>query len=87
MDDAGRLRLATALRERILKQLPALKFNGHSDLLIADYAVLRNINLVSVLVEMGFVTSPHDREILLSNESQEKIAVGIAEAVYQYYCR
>ena len=85
--DAGRLALATGIRNSILSRLPELKFSGYSDLLTADFAILRNINLVSVLVEMGYVTSPEDRKLLLSQEGQSKIAEAVAEAVFNYYCR
>ena len=81
-DDTGRAALATNIRNSILSQLPEMKFTGHSDLLTADYAILRNTNLVSVLVEMGFVTSPDDRSILLSQDGQTKIARAVSDAVF-----
>jgi N-acetylmuramoyl-L-alanine amidase len=85
-DDAGRTRLAILLRDSILKQLPELKFGGKSDLLQENYAVLREMNLVNALVEMAFVTNEADRQLLLDPAGQQKIAAGVAEAVYLYYC-
>jgi len=85
-DDAGRTRLATLLRDGILGQLPELKFGGASDLLLEYYAVLREMNLVNALIEMGFVTNESDRQLLSDPAGQQKIAQGIAEAVYLYYC-
>ena len=85
-DDAGRTKLATLLRDNILVQLPELKFGGQSDLLLENYAVLREMNLVNALVEIGFVTNEADRQLMQDPEGRHKIAQGIAEAVYQYYC-
>ncbi len=85
-NDAGRLKLANSLYRGILEQVPQLECKGNSGVLIGDYAVLREINLVSALVEMGFVTSPTDREILKSTDGQRKIAQGVANAVLAYYC-
>ncbi|HAL73879.1 MAG TPA: hypothetical protein DCM45_02155 [Clostridiales bacterium] len=85
-DDAGRTKLATLLRDSILKQLPELKFGGQSDLLQENYAVLREMNLINALVEMAFVTNEADRQLLLDPAGQQKIAAGVAEAVYLYYC-
>jgi N-acetylmuramoyl-L-alanine amidase len=86
-DDAGRLKLATILHDSILQRLPDLQFSGKSDLKTGDYAILREMNLVSVLVEMGFVTNADDRQILLDPNGRQKIAQGVADAVYAYYCK
>lgn len=85
-DDIGRTELATLLRDNILAQLPELKFGGESDLLLENYAVLRETNLVNALVEMGFVTNEKDRQLLLDPAGQQKIAQAIADAVFLYYC-
>lgn len=85
-DDAGRQKLATGLRDSILQQLPDFKFGGESDLLVANYAILREMNLVSALVEMGFVTNDTDRQTLIDPAGQQKIAQSVADAVYNYYC-
>ncbi len=86
-DDAGRQKLAESLRDSILKQIPNLKYPGSSDVLTGDYAFLRELNLVSALVEMGFVTSPADRQIMEDDAGRQKIAQGVADAVYAYYCQ
>ena len=85
-DDTSRQELAMQLRDSILNQFPELKFTGENDLLAGDYAILREMNLVSALVEMGFVTSPDDRRILLDPDCQRRIAQGVADAVINYYC-
>jgi N-acetylmuramoyl-L-alanine amidase len=84
-NDEGRLKLANNLYRCIIEQEPKLESKGNSGVLIGDYAVLREINLVSVLVEMGFVTSPTDRAILKNAEDQRKIAQGVTNAVMAYF--
>lgn len=85
--DEDRLRLATLVRDEILRQLPELKFTGNRDILEDNYAVLRQINLPGILLEMGFVTNEQDRRLLRDPDAQDKIAEGIARAVFAYYCR
>lgn len=85
-DDQDRQALAQLLRDNILRQIPDLAYQGSSDVLTGDFATLREMNLVSILVEMGFVTSPTDRRILLDSNKQQMIAQGVADAVYAYYC-
>ena len=63
-----------------------LAYQGSSDVMIGDYATLREMNLVSILVEMGFATSPNVRRILLDSNKQQMIAQGVADAAYAYYC-
>jgi N-acetylmuramoyl-L-alanine amidase len=84
--DDKRLTLATGIRDSVLALLPDMKFKGNTGLVNNSYAVLREMNLVNVLVEMGFVTNENDRQLLMDPNGRQKIAQGIAEAVYNYYC-
>lgn len=86
-DDEGRLHLATLVKDEILDQLPELQFTGQNDILEDNYAVLRQINLPGILLEMGFITNENDRRLLQDPTAQGKIADGIANAVFAYYCR
>ena len=86
-NDAGRERLATLLRDNFLIQQPEMKFTGEHDLLPSNYAVLREMNVVNALIEMGFVTNESDRQILLDPNGQQKIAQAVTDAVYAYYCQ
>ena len=83
--DEDRLRLAQLVRDHILEKIPELKFRGESDLLEANFALLREMNMTSILLEMGFITNERDRGIIMSRQGQEKIARGVADAVYAYY--
>lgn len=86
-NDAGRERLATLLRDNFLIQQPDMKFTGENDLLPSNYAVLREMNVVNALIEMGFVTNEQDRQILLDPNGQQKIAQAVTDSVYAYYCQ
>lgn len=86
-NDAGRERLATLLRDNFLIQQPEMKFTGEKDLIPSNFAVLREMNVVNALIEMGFVTNERDRQILLDPNGQQKIAQAVTDAVYAYYCQ
>jgi len=84
--DESRKRLAVLVQESILERLPSLKYAGQKSLIDENYAVLRELNLTSVLIELGFISNAQDRNLLTDSASQQQMAAGIAEAVYHYYC-
>ncbi|MEA4890555.1 MAG: N-acetylmuramoyl-L-alanine amidase [Clostridiaceae bacterium] len=86
-DDEGRLRLATAIHDSIISELPELNYHGEQSVLDGDYAVLRETNLTNILIEMGFITNDEDRKLLQTASSQQQIADAVAQAVFSYYCR
>lgn len=46
-----------------------------------DFYVLKNTNMPAVLVEFGFMDSPDDIEIILSNEYARKCGYAVADAI------
>lgn len=84
--DELRRRLAGLVHESVLERLPSLKYDGQKSLVDENYAVLRELNLTSVLIELGFISNVQDRNLLTDAASQKQMAQGIAEAVYHYYC-
>ncbi len=85
-DDAGRTRLAQDLFDAIVAKEPGLSNNGWmAPIFDQDLAVLREENLVGVLVEMGFVTNDRDRKVLLSDDGVDRIAQGVAAGLVQYF--
>jgi N-acetylmuramoyl-L-alanine amidase len=85
-DDEGRTRLAQDLFDAIVAREPDLSSNGWmAPTFDQDLAVLREENLVGVLVEMGFVTNERDRTVLLSDVGAERIAHGIADGLIDYF--
>ncbi|HEY5466977.1 MAG TPA: N-acetylmuramoyl-L-alanine amidase [Clostridia bacterium] len=85
-DDGGRLRLATLLYGSIVAKVPALGNGTPSPLVDQDFAVLREQNLASALIELGFLTNASDRAALALSDTQTRLGVSIADAVYSYYC-
>ena len=85
-DDVSRQRLATELYKGISTKDPGLvSTSGGSAVVDQNFAVLREMNLVGVLIEMGYVTNESDRGILLSDDGRDRIANGIADGVAAYF--
>ena len=58
--------------------------NPKTGLRQANFYVLRGVNAPSVLIEMGFISSPKDRVKLSNATVQKKMAQGIFNGVVQY---
>lgn len=50
-----------------------------------DFFVLRRNKIPAVLVEVGYITNPEERELLQSAEYQRKIAEAIGSAINTFY--
>lgn len=50
-----------------------------------SYQVLRASTVPSVLIEMGYLTSPNDSFLLKQNEFRERVAEGISDGLVKYY--
>lgn len=85
-DDANRVRFGQSLYDGIAASEPRLVSNGFVQPLIdQNLAVLREMNLVGVLVEMGFVSNASDRAVLLSDAGQANLAKGVAAGIVAYF--
>ena len=87
-DDSARLKFALALKYGIIGTCPELenpKLVNHQ-VVEGNYAVLREENVVSALVEMGYLTNATDRANLLKPEYQQRIASGVADGITSFYC-
>ncbi|AEE97292.1 N-acetylmuramoyl-L-alanine amidase [Mahella australiensis] len=80
---AERYRLA----ETLLEEVP--KANGLSRNLKypspENFAVLREANVVSALIELGFLNNTDDRALLMNPTVQHNSAVGIYNAIVKYF--
>ena len=52
----------------------------------ANFSVLRSYQVPSILVELGFVSSPSDREKLASEEHRARLASALAERTRRISC-
>ncbi len=83
-NSARRESLATLLESRLTTLDPRLKSNLKA-VFEDDLAVLRLNNVTSVQLTCGFLSHADDRARLTSQEGQNLIARGIAEALLQYF--
>jgi N-acetylmuramoyl-L-alanine amidase len=88
-DDAARQRYAMSIRDEILKLCPDLVYKNSANGQIPEgnYAVLREENVVSAMVEMGYLTNDKDRARLTDDTYQARIAQGVANGIYRYFCQ
>ncbi|MHB1453578.1 MAG: N-acetylmuramoyl-L-alanine amidase family protein [Saccharofermentanales bacterium] len=87
-NDEGRLRLSNLIYDKITDNLPQMEFSQSSGAVEeTDYAVIREMNLVGALIEMGFVNHSADRAVLLDETNQKTYASSIYDAIYDYFCR
>ncbi len=50
-----------------------------------DLIVLKNVDMTSVLVEVGFLSNPIEASLLGTSEYQEKLAYAIYQGILKYY--
>lgn len=72
--------LALLIQEELLKVYPP----NYRQALPGDYAVLRNTHMPAALVEIGFVTSPIDRELMAQEDYRERVAAAIVAACIRF---
>ena len=85
-NDESRRYLAETIYENTVAEVPELEVREAQPVLTGDYAFLRCMGIDSVLIEMGFLSNDTDRALLQDPEGQERVARGIANGVYNYYC-
>ncbi len=81
-NDSARIRLANLLLDQVSSTMGTNRryINNGTSL-----CVLREQNLPSALVEVGYLSNPSDRSKLVSDVYQHKAADGIVKAIFQYY--
>ena len=76
-------KLATHIQDRIKEFVePGNKFKTKAN---SNYYVLKQTTMPAVLVECGFLTNYNDRQKLISDEYQEKMAWGIYLGIVDYF--
>ena len=68
-------------------QLNLIEYTGAEDRLAktANYTVLVRTEMPAALIEVGFLTNKTERELLITDEYQNKIANGIGSAIDAYF--
>lgn len=73
-------RLAFLIQEELLKIYPP----NYRQALPGDFRVLRGTHMPAALVEIGFVTSPVDRQLMAQAGYREQVADAIVEACIRF---
>ena len=74
-------RLGTNILNSLCRTLPTAS-RGLKD---GDFYVIRETTMPSVLVEVAFITNPHDALLLASAPYKQKIAVAIAKGIDEFF--
>ena len=51
----------------------------------SDLSVLRENNLISALIEVGFINNPNDLQMLVTEQTKEDVAAGIYKGVVKFF--
>lgn len=74
--------LAAAIQHYLRDLLPGRAEPGISP---DDFFILRRSPIPAVLVEIGFVSNKHDRELMLSEAGRKAIAKAVADGIQDYF--
>jgi len=74
-------RLALLIQEELIKLDP----NNHRKALSKDLFILRESEVPSALVEVGFISNPNDRQKLQDPSYQQELAKAIAAGIRRYF--
>jgi len=75
---------SSSLAEEILKALDRKHLPPTRSIKQRSFAVLKSIDIPSVIVETGFLTNSKDRAILKSDTGKQRVADGVADGVFSY---
>lgn len=74
-------KLASAIQEQLLKIQP----KNYRTIKTAPYYILQESKITAVLVEVGFISNPQDRDRITNPHEQEKIAKAITTGIINYF--
>lgn len=69
------------LSHALLKYLSEVAPGNQNGALPANFFILRHSSMPSVLVELGFLSSPSDRELLTTSDGQQRLAAAITTGI------
>ena len=77
----NRLKLGLKVQQNLLYQTGA----NDRGVKRASFTVLRETSIPSILVELGFIDNPEERNKIKTNAYQERLANGIVDGIIAYY--
>jgi len=85
MHSAEKLRDSSRLAHLVQDQLARVLPFDNRGVMQADFIVLRDTRMPSVLIELGFITNPREEKTLQKSEIQKKAAFAIRRGVLQFW--
>src|SRR5574344_545679 len=76
---------AKPLAENILNSIVTEAETNNDKIHQESFALVRNTNALSVLIEVGYMINPEDNVKLETPKFQKKVAKGIADGIIQYF--
>lgn len=73
------------LAEQIQKYLSKLQPDNKRSAKAGDYYLINQSKMPAVIVEVGFISNPRERKLLVSNDYRDSIANAIAEGIASYF--
>jgi N-acetylmuramoyl-L-alanine amidase len=84
-NDTQRRRLASILRDHFVRDTE-FELRGNQGLYEDSFCMLRENNVTSVLIEMGYLSNSVDRAFVTDPAGQKRISHAIANGIYEYFC-
>jgi N-acetylmuramoyl-L-alanine amidase len=75
-------RLAIMIQSEIRRNLENTTRSAKA---ISGIYLLKNAQKAGALVEVGFLSNPHERQLLMENEYQQKVAASIYKGILRYF--
>lgn len=83
--ESWRLKRSKQLAQKALAKLIGATDANSRGVKEANFCVIREARMPSILIECGFITNEKERKLINSEVYQNKIAESIAEAIHQYF--
>jgi len=75
-NEKASLALANKVIQLFPKDIPIINSPEH-----ANFLVLRDVNCPGILLEIGYMTNEHDRNLILSEDYRKRVASAIIQAI------
>ncbi|MDQ7094264.1 N-acetylmuramoyl-L-alanine amidase [Desulfosporosinus sp. PR] len=73
------------LAEQIQRSLTRLQSDNKRQAKAGDYYLINQSKMPAVIIEVGFISNPRERKLLLSNDYRDSIAQAIADGITNYF--
>lgn len=74
-----------ALAELIQEQLVALQPDNKRKAKAGDYYLINQSKMPAVIIEVGFISNPRERKLLMSNDYRDSVAAAVGTGIEHYF--